>query len=73
MNKIKEKLIAWIRGEKLTGSAITALVIGIVIAFNAIVYALTVGFGLYLYSPDTDDLTISGSTDALFADTIEEI
>ena len=72
MKKIKEKLIAWFRGERLTGSAICALVIGVIIAFNAIVYALTVAFGLYLYSPDVDDLTISGSTDALFADAIKE-
>ncbi len=72
MKKIKEKLISWFRGERLTGSAICALVIGVIIAFNAIVYALTVAFGLYLYSPDVDDLTISGSTDALFAEAIEE-
>ena len=72
MKNIKEKLISWFKGEKLKGSAICALVIGVIIAFNAIVYAFTVAFNLYLYSPEVDDLTISGSTDALFADAMAE-
>lgn len=66
MSKIKAKLAALARGEKLAGSAVTALVIGLVIAFNAVIYALTVAYGLYLYSPETDNLEISGSTDSLF-------
>ena len=66
MKEIKSKLNPSARGERLTSSALTALVIGVFIAVNAVVYALTVAFGLYLYSPSTDDMTISGSTDALF-------
>ena len=72
MNKFWSKLSSFARGEKMTGSAITALVIGVIIAVNAVVYAITAGFGLYLYSPEVDDLTISGATDALFEDAIRE-
>ena len=71
MNEFKKKLAAFFRGEGFTGSAITAILIGSVIAFNVIVYALTMRFGLYLYKPESVDLAISGSTDALFAKAIE--
>lgn len=51
----------------MTGSAVTALVIGAVIALNVIVYALTVAFGLY-YTPTKElDLSISDSSDEKFA------
>ena len=72
MNKIKEKFSRWIKSENFMGSAVCALIIGLIIAFNAIVYTITVANGLYLYSPNTDDLTISSSADTLFADAIEE-
>lgn len=67
MSKAKEKILAFVGGRAVTSSTITALFIGVIIAVNAIVYALTVGYGLYLYNPDTEDLTISGATDELFA------
>ena len=72
MNKFKTKLAAFFRGEGFTGSTITAIIIGSVIAFNVIVYALTMKFGLYLYKPEAVDLTISGMTDALFAEPISK-
>lgn len=72
MNKFKTKLAAFFRGEGFTGGTITAIVIAAVIAFNVIVYALTLKFGLYLYKPEAVDLTISGSTDSLFADAIDK-
>ena len=66
MNKFKQKLVSFLKGEKLTSSAVTALFIGVIIAVNAIVYALTVGYSLYI-TPKTDfDLSISGSMDELF-------
>ena len=72
MSKIKEKILEVAGGEKVTSSTITALVLGVVIAVNAIVYALTFGYGLYLYYPETQDLTISGATDSLFANVSED-
>lgn len=72
MKKIKEKLAAWIRGERVTGSTICALVIGVIIAFNAIVYAFSVKYDLYLAYEVEDDLTISSASEVLFADAIEE-
>ena len=71
MKKIKEKLTALFRGERVTGSAICALVIGMVIAFNAIIYALTAKYELYLAYDPQDDLTISSASEILFADAVE--
>lgn len=71
MKKITEKLTAWLRGERVTGSTICALVIGVIIAFNAIVYAFAVKYDLYLAYDKEDDLTISSASEVLFADAIE--
>ena len=66
MNNFKEKLLKHFRGEKATGTLITALLIGAVIALNVIVYALTVGFGLY-YTPAAGlDMSISDASDEKF-------
>ncbi len=61
------KLRSCFRKEKMTGSAMTALVIGAVIALNVIVYALTVAFGLYYTPTEELDLSISGASDEKFA------
>lgn len=49
------------------GAAITALLIGAVIMLNAIVYALTVGYGLYYTPTEELDMSISDVSDAKFA------
>lgn len=67
MKNFKEKCLKFLRGEKTTGAAITALLIGAVIAFNAIVYALTVGFGLYYTPTEELDMSITDSSDGKFA------
>ena len=54
------------RGEKATGTLISALLIGAVITLNVIVYALTVGFGLY-YTPTAElDMSITDASDGKF-------
>ncbi len=71
MEKIKAKLKALFRKDNLRSTAITALLIGVVIAVNIIVYTLTAVFGLYL-SPSAEDydLSISGASDVLFEDAL---
>ncbi len=66
MEKFKKKLLGVIRGENFSANAVMALIIGLIIAFNVIVYALTVRFSLYLYSPDVDDYSLSGAMDESF-------
>ena len=61
-----------VQGRTLPSVTMTAAVIAMVIMLNVIVYALTVQFSLYLYSPATDDLSLTGATDELFADAIED-
>ena len=72
MGDFKSKAAAFFKTEGFMGTSITALVIGVVIAFNAVIYALSSAFGLYLYKEETVDLSLSGSTDALFESAIEE-
>lgn len=67
MKNFKEKCLKFLRGEKTTGAAITALLIGAVIALNAIVYALTVGFGLYFTPTEELDMSISDASDEKFS------
>ena len=57
---------------KLSSDAVMALVVGLIIVVNVIVYALTEAFGLFLYSEQTVDFGLSGSTDELFSEAIED-
>ena len=54
-------------GRKEIGNTFTVVIIIAVVMLNILAYTLTNAFGLYFYSPEVDDLTISGSTDELFA------
>ena len=67
MTNFKNTLRSLFRKEKVTGSALTALLIGAIIALNVIVYALTVGFGLYYTPTEELDLSITDASDAKFA------
>ena len=67
MKKFKEKCLSLMRSEKTMGTVMTALIIGAVIALNVIVYALTVGYGLY-YTPTGElDMSISNASDGKFS------
>ena len=72
MSNINKKIKSAIGTEKFSASAMTALVLAVVAVVNVILYALVQLFGLYLYKPESDDLSISGATDALFASAIAE-
>lgn len=49
---------------------LVAIVIAAVVFVNIIAYTLTNSFGLYLYSPEEDDLSIGAASDKLFADAV---
>lgn len=67
MKNFKEKFLKLLRSENTTGAAMTALIIGAVIALNVIVYALTVGFGLYYTPTEELDMSISDASDGKFS------
>lgn len=58
-------------GRKGIGGTMTVVIIIAVVMFNVLAYTVTNAFQLYLYSPQKDDLSISGNTDALFEDAIK--
>ena len=57
-------------GRRGLGNAVTVTIIIAVVMLNIFAYTVTNAFALYFYSPDVDDLSISGSTDELFANAI---
>ena len=70
MKEFFNKLVRRATGRKGIGNTVTVVIIIAVVMLNILAYTLTNAFGLYFYSPDVDDLTISGSTDELFANAI---
>ena len=72
MSNIKSKIKDTLGGEKFSASTMTALVLAVVAVVNVLLYTLVEFFGLYLYKPESDDLTISGATDALFTSAMED-
>lgn len=58
-------------GRKGVGNTLTVVIIVAVIMLNILAYTVTNAFGLYAYSTESEDLSISGNTDDLFAEAIK--
>ncbi|MBQ8719784.1 MAG: Gldg family protein [Clostridia bacterium] len=72
MNGFSNKLKGLFATEGAFRTAMTALIIALAVVLNLLIYLLTTTLGLYFYTIEQVDLTISGSTDALFASAIED-
>ena len=70
MKEFLKKLGRSATGRKGIGNTVTVAIIIAVVMLNILAYTLTSAFGLYVYSPEKYDLSISGSTDELFAKAI---
>ena len=70
MKEFFKKLGGKLVGRRGIGNTMTVVIIIAVVLLNILAYTITNAFGLYLYSPDQDDFSISGNTDELFADAI---
>lgn len=66
MKNIKDGLKRLFSGDRPYAMLTTAVLIALVVFLNVLIFSLTSAFGLYIYSPDITDLTISGNTDAMF-------
>ncbi len=53
--------------DRQTATLATCLMIAAVVLFNIVIYTLTSAFGLYIYTREYTDLSISGNTDSIFA------
>lgn len=59
-----------VREERVFSASVTVMVVAVILVFNVMFYILASLFGLY-FSPTKDDpQTLTGSTDALFAEAI---
>lgn len=72
MNKLKQRFTSYLKGRKLSSDILVALVLALVVFVNIIVYTLSGVFPLYLYSPETEDLSISSASDVLFDSYIKD-
>ncbi len=68
MKKLSQIFRRLLRPERMTSAAGTALLIGVLVAVNAVVYALSSIYGLYLYKADEMDFTLSDGPAAVFAE-----
>ena len=66
MKEFLKKLGRKATGRRGIGNTMTVVIIIAVVMLNLIAYTVTNAFGLYLYSPEVDDLSISGNTDHLY-------
>lgn len=66
MKNFFKKLGHAVSGRKGIGNSMTVAIILVVVMINIVAYTVTNAFGLYLYSEERDDLSISGNTDELF-------
>lgn len=66
MNKFKQKFTSYLAGRNFASSVLVAIVIASVVFVNMIIYALASVYPLYLYSPVTEDFSISAANDAIF-------
>ncbi|MBO7304079.1 MAG: Gldg family protein [Clostridia bacterium] len=72
MKDIKNKIKQMAESDGFSSTTMTALVIAVVMVVNIFLYIVVQAFGLYLYKIENDDLSLSGATDALFAEAISE-
>lgn len=72
MIDFKKKFKEASQSERVSGAVITALVLLIAIVLNLLLYVVVETFGLRLSEKEEVDLTLSGSTDGLFAEAIAE-
>ena len=64
MKEFFKKLGGKLVGRRGIGNTMTVVIIIAVVLLNILAYTITNAFGLYLYSPDQDDFSISGNTDS---------
>lgn len=70
MKEFIQKLGRKLTGRKGIGNTLTVVIVITVVLLNILAYAITSAFGLYFYTPNINDLSISGNTDDLFRNAI---
>ena len=71
MKNLKRKIGELVGGEGFSSVSVTALVIAVVMVFNALLYVLVQNLGLVFSYTEKIDYSLTGDTDALFREAIE--
>ena len=66
--RIKKALLS----ENTESGALTATLIALILAVNVIIYVIVSAFGLYFTADPKDEIVLTGNTDALFEEAIDE-
>ena len=72
MKKILKGIKEALNKRNISNASVLALLVAVIVALNAVVYSLTTTFGLYLYSPERSDLSVSDVGDTLFYEAIKD-
>ncbi len=72
MKNFKGKVTALVKHNDFSAGALCALVIAAVVFVNIIIYTLAMSFGWFFTPEEETDFSISGSTDALFKEAIDD-
>ena len=72
MNKFFGKLGRAASSTNSRGAYITAALIAVAVVFNVVIYSLTLLLGLFIYSPQSDDMSLTGDSELLFGEAIEK-
>lgn len=67
MKKFMERAKAWLTGHSGMAFYATVLLVAVLVSLNAVVYALTTQYNLYLYSPNREDAAVSATSDLYLA------
>ena len=66
MNKFKQKFTSFLTGRNFSSGLLVAIIVAAVVFVNIITYTLSNFLGLYLYSPEEPDFTISDTFEERF-------
>lgn len=72
MNNFKQKLLSFLGGRNFASGVLVAIVIASVVFVNVIAYTVTASFGLYIYTPERPDFTISDTFSEVFGEATDK-
>ena len=72
MSNFKNKAKAFFGTDGFSSATLTTAIIAVTLAVNVLFYVLTISLGLYIVPKEKDETTLSGATDTLFEQAIND-
>lgn len=71
MNNFKQRFTSFLRGRNFASALLVTIIVAAVVFVNVICYTLSAYFGLYIYTPDEPDFSISDTFAPVFREASE--